>query len=119
MDAIPHIDYIQQIKCPFEILTKNTLSVVESQHNSGKILYNYDFHNDSRDEREICIAGFCTSTDIISSCLAIVNKHFNVCIYPEGISDPSEEINRKGIEYLTWIGIPSYGISINNIKKEI
>jgi hypothetical protein len=83
-----------------QFLTKNTLSAIHDEHNKKTIL--------SRDYSLIAITGFSASTDITATCLNLIDEKKKIAIIPSCVDDSIKDYKTKAINYLTYLGIPSY-----------
>lgn len=79
-----------------QFLDKKTLSAVHSTHNKNIILsQRYD---------KIMVCGFSLSTDIIATCIDLIDEKRKVIIKPNCCDDISIEQSKKSLEYLALIG---------------
>jgi hypothetical protein len=82
-----------------QFLNKDTLSAIHNPHNKRIILGNqYDL---------IAVAGFSASTDIIATCLDLIDEKKKIAIIPSCIDDTIKDFRSKALNYLTFIGVPS------------
>lgn len=100
-DTILLKEIIDQLKCKYvQILNKDTLSGFENKHIKETIL--------STNSDRYCIAGFCTTIDLVPLAISLIDSKKQVCIDPACCEDVSDEINSLGLDYLTKIlGIPN------------
>jgi nicotinamidase-related amidase len=83
-----------------QVFTKKTLSGVFSSHNRFSI--------EATKCDNIVVVGFCASTDIVPTCLSLIDQKQKIAIIPSCIGDVLEESRTKALDYLKYLGIPEF-----------
>lgn len=63
--------------------------------------------------KNIMVTGFTASTDVIPTCLALIDLGQNVYVHKDCIGDISPDRKAKSLEYIEFIGIPILDGEIN------
>lgn len=61
--------------------------------------------------KNITIAGFAASIDVLATCYDLITNFENVRIYEELIGDMSQEMKSKAVDVIKWMGITNVGLS--------
>ena len=96
-DSILLTNYYNQIECPKAVLSKNTLNGVFSKHNQQII--------SSVKPGLIRVCGFCTTSDVMSTSLAMMDLGFTVDVRANLVSDLTEDLSDEGCGILKFLGI--------------
>ncbi len=104
INSEPLLSIIRKLKSP-QVLTKNHLSCIESEHNNELIC---------KSGENFIVAGFHLGVDIIPACLGLLDQGKTVEICRSAVGDLNDEYLENGLRYLSLFGIKIYDQSISN-----
>jgi hypothetical protein len=101
-DTVRLLDLEKKISSKyFYVMTKATLSGFN--HRMQEVFYQ---PNSLLENSKIYVAGFNASTDIIATCLSLIDSKHDIAIIPSCIDDVDKTVKETALNYLKYLGIP-------------